>query len=50
MEVIEVGTTANGLPWHMALISSPENLQNIERHREIAQQLAHPAGLTDDGA
>jgi hypothetical protein len=33
-----------------ALISTPKNLEQIARHRQIAQRLAHPAGLTDAAA
>ncbi|MGH7504439.1 MAG: M14 family zinc carboxypeptidase, partial [Longimicrobiales bacterium] len=47
LRLIEVGRTSRGRPWYLALISSPENLARIERYREIAQRLAHPAGLTD---
>ncbi|MFQ5705064.1 MAG: M14 metallopeptidase family protein [Gemmatimonadales bacterium] len=43
----EVGKTSEGRPWYVALISSAENLQHIERYREIAQRLAHPKGLTE---
>lgn len=50
VELLEVGETSFGLPWHIALISSADNLRNIERYREIAQRLAHPEGLTDDEA
>ena len=32
------------------MISSPENLANVERYREISLQLAHPDDLTDDEA
>jgi hypothetical protein len=50
IRLVEVGKTSNGVPWTMALISSPENLAKIDRLREIAQRIAHPAGLTDDQA
>ncbi len=50
VQLVEVGKTSFGLPWHIALISSAENLRNVERHREIAQRLAHPEGLTDEEA
>jgi hypothetical protein len=33
-----------------ALISTPKNLNRIEHYRQIAQRLAHPAGLTDEAA
>jgi hypothetical protein len=50
LELRKVGTTSNGRPWYVALISSADNLRNVERYREIAQRLAHPEGLTDEEA
>ena len=47
VELVEVGRTSEGRAWYVALISSPENLANVERYREISQRLAHPEGLTD---
>ncbi len=45
--MLNVGRTSEGRDWWMALISSPENLRNAERLRQIADRLAHPADLTD---
>jgi hypothetical protein len=50
LTLVEVGRTSEDREWYFALISSPENLANVERYREIAQRLAHPVGLTDDEA
>ncbi len=50
LQLIEIGTTSEGRAWYVALISSAENLANIDRYRDIAQRLAHPAGLTNDEA
>lgn len=50
LQLQKVGVTSNGRPWYVALISSAENLQNVEHYREIAQRLAHPEGLTDEEA
>ena len=50
MELVEVGETSSGVPWYLALISSADNLRNIDRYREIAQRVAHPEGLTNDEA
>ncbi len=50
LQLIEIGRTSEGRQWHMALISSAENLADIERYRAIVQRLAHPAGLTDEEA
>ena len=50
VQLVEVGRTSEGRPWHVALVSSPENLRGLERHRATAQRLAHPEGLTDEEA
>jgi hypothetical protein len=50
LTLVETGRTSYGHPWYFALISSPENLANVEKYRQIAQRLAHPEGLTDDEA
>lgn len=48
IELREVGRTSFGRPWYLALISSAENLRNVERYREIARRLADPADdMTD---
>jgi hypothetical protein len=50
MELDTIGTSAEGRPQLMAIISSPENLRNLARYKDIAQRLAHAEGLTDDQA
>lgn len=51
IELREIGRTSFGRPWYVALISSADNLRNVERYREIAQQLAHPTDdMTDEDA
>ncbi len=50
LELVEVGQTSEGQAFYVALISSAENLRNVERYREISLRLAHPEGLTDDDA
>ena len=50
MTLVEVGRTSNGQPWYFALVSSPANLANIDRLRQISQRLAHPEGLKDEEA
>ncbi len=47
IRLVDAGLTSQGRTMVFALISTPKNLANIERIREIAQRLAHPAGLTD---
>ncbi len=46
----EVGTTEEGRPMVMAIITSPENHKNLGRFQEIARQLALAEGLTDEKA
>jgi len=50
LRLVEAGRTSQGRPMYFALISSPENLAHIDRYREIALRLAHPAGLTETEA
>jgi len=50
LTLVEAGPTSYGNHFYFALISSPENLANVEKYRAIAQRLAHPEGLTDDEA
>ncbi|MCH2465434.1 MAG: hypothetical protein MK237_05970, partial [Gemmatimonadetes bacterium] len=45
--MMRTGKTSEGRDWWIALISSPENLASVERYRDIADQLAHPAELSD---
>jgi Zinc carboxypeptidase len=47
VELVRVGTTSRGRDWYVAFISSPENLANLDRIREISLRLAHPEGLND---
>ncbi|MFC1540088.1 M14 family zinc carboxypeptidase [Gemmatimonadota bacterium] len=50
LELVEVGRTTNGRAMYIALISSAENLRNVERYRDISMRLAHPEGLSDGEA
>jgi len=50
VQLVEAGRTSEGRAWYFAVISSPENLARLDRYRQIAQRLAHPAGLADDEA
>jgi len=48
--MLRVGRTSEGRDWWIALVSSPENLADVERFRGIADAIAHPANLTDEAA
>jgi hypothetical protein len=50
IRLVEAGKTSQGRTMYFALISTPKNLDKIEKYRQIAQRLAHPQGLTDDAA
>jgi hypothetical protein len=47
IKLVEAGRTTEGRPMYCALVSTPANLANLDRLREIAQRLAHPRNLTD---
>jgi zinc carboxypeptidase len=49
VELRRVGTTSFGRPWYLALISSAENIRNVERYREIGLRLAS-GNLSDQAA
>jgi hypothetical protein len=50
IKLMDVGKTSTGHPWTLAVISSPQNLARLDALTQIAQKLAHPAGLTDSAA
>ena len=43
----EVGKSTLGKPFVVMTISSPQNLQNLQRYMQIQQRLADPRGLSD---
>nr|MBA3656651.1 peptidase [Gemmatimonadaceae bacterium] len=47
MKLTRIGTSVEGRPMMMAIISSPSNLRNLSRYQEIASRLANAEGLTD---
>lgn len=48
IKVIDMGPSTEGNSFLLTIISSPENLANLERHREINGKLADPRGLSED--
>ncbi len=48
MKVIELGKSTGGHPFLAVVISSPQNIRNLERLRSISQKLADPRGLRED--
>ncbi|WP_246153669.1 M14 family metallopeptidase [Terriglobus albidus] len=47
MKLISIGNTSEGRPQYMAIISSPENLKNLDRYRAISQKLSLAKDLSD---
>ncbi|MCL1974343.1 MAG: M14 family metallopeptidase [Bacteroidetes bacterium] len=50
IKIEDIGKTTEGRPFKLIIISSPENLANLERYRQISVKLARAEGLTDDEA
>jgi hypothetical protein len=50
IKLITVGKTTRGLDWEIAIISSPENLANLDKYKDISRKLADGRGFTDDSA
>jgi hypothetical protein len=46
--VNDMGPSTEGVPFLEVIISSPENLANLEALREINLKISDPRGLTDD--
>ena len=47
IKLISVGKTTRGLDWEIAIISSPENLANLDKYKGISRKLADGRGLSD---
>jgi hypothetical protein len=47
MKMVRIGTTAEGRPMWMAIITSPENHRRLARYQEISRRLALAENLTD---
>ena len=45
-----IGKTEEGRDEFMLIVSSPENLKNLDHYKEISQRLAHAEGLADGQA
>ncbi len=50
IKIINVGKTTRGLDWEVAIISSPANLANLDKYKDISRRLASSRGLTDEVA
>ena len=47
MTMMRAGTSTEGRTYWLAAVSSAANLAKIDRYREIARRLAHPASLSE---
>ena len=50
IKIVSIGRTAEGREQYMAIVSSPENMRQLDRYRDISRRLALAKGLTDDQA
>src|SRR5690348_2668844 len=50
IKLITVGKTTRGLEWEIAIISSPKNLEQLDKYKDISRRLAAGRGLTDETA
>jgi hypothetical protein len=47
IKLVNIGKTAEGRNQYMAIVSSPENIRNLDKYRQISEKLALAKGLTD---
>lgn len=47
VKLVDIGKTEEGRSQYMLIVSSPENIQKLERYKEISQQLAHAEITTE---
>lgn len=50
VEFVEIGKTEEGRPQYMLIVSSPENLKDLGRYKDISQKLAHAEGMNEQEA
>ncbi len=50
VRMINVGKTTRGQDWEIAIISSPQNLAQLDKYKEISRRLALGRDLTDEQA
>lgn len=50
IKIIDVGKTTRGLDWQIAIISSPENLAQLDKYEDINRRLTWARGLDDAAA
>jgi hypothetical protein len=50
IKIIPVGKTTRGLDWEIAIVSSPRNLAQLDKYKDISRRLAQGRDLTDEQA
>ena len=50
VKLVDIGMTEEGRHEYMVIVSSPENIRNLDRYREISGKLARAEGLDEDAA
>ncbi len=50
VKLVDIGKTEEGRTQYMLIVSSPQNLKNLARYKEISQKMAHAEGLTPQQA
>src|SRR3954451_1263474 len=49
-KLVDIGLTEEGRHQYMLIVSSPENIKNLNHYKEISQKLAHAEDLTEEQA
>ncbi|MBK1968179.1 peptidase [Brevundimonas diminuta] len=50
MKLVEIGRSSEGRTQYLSVVSSPQNLANIDRYQEIARRLAKAEGVSEEEA
>ena len=50
VKLVDIGLTEEGRHQYMLIVSSADNIKNLDKYKRISQQLAHADSLTDDQA
>lgn len=50
VELVDIGETEEGRTQYMLVVSSPENIKNLAKYKEISQKLGYASGLSDADA
>ena len=50
LKLVTIGTTEEGRPQYMEIVTSPENMKHLDRYRQISHDLALADGITPEQA